>query len=982
MNQFDLFQNEDTKDLTVVWTHLTKEKERMDRFKIFLGHEIRRLKRLKNIDWANLYIDEKWKELGITSYEWSNINQLLDANIVAMTLALEDLTTSGQKPFTVSPDSLTELLADTSHYDSLETAEADDLAKYKTTCDNADFFEFRGFIDTEEAFFTDQEQLLGYFESFFFNRDSEDVNVCFDINNSVQMCSNFRPHRHEYMTHSAARYVESVKRVAIVGNGNSMMLHEVLKYPDIEQVVLLELDQTVTRKSFKHFKTDPHFHDRRVDWWFGDVAKSLLVLPESYWQSFDLVLVDLPEVVLRNEFTKDLDVLEALSKLVNPDTGVIVENELSFLRFAEEFDHTMEFYYPVPALCSETLAFGSYAVDFFRAPIYDHGIAGMGNLLYIKSPEGQEDRHDMLHDYRTKACSSSDDDDKTTIIDANDAEQTSSHGVLELVTLEQLSSFPKSFESVAATLKTSIEGLEGFSIAENGVHFDDEQRIAWIVLEEGYIVARIQDNSNTDDDDELASYLGFDIQLWSQIHRLSELKDAMTSAYESKHISSHKIVVGGMFGKGYAKHIGPSSATSSTSDCATTSTTENSKFDVEAASKIVMEEVVALTNSLEVVAAVFCGSKGDPCTSFDVLKNHKMVKEVIPIYDCASGGTAEELYECEHSILGNLISKTGSRQKKRLHVLALDGGASQELHQIANSIFDSHKNRHLFLRYHSVVATFPSKLEKEPWRREFLDRFRKQIHHDPVKLGEFEIDENYWFGVVSTNDKQVVTKFDLLQETLQERLSASVQLRNMHGGLYRYTGEAPYEGPQFREKDYDKTVAEGHFQAQVPLAIQTIMQYEGNDDMKEQAAQGNTMDCNFVEKLVYGSAMSEGLLSDDKQTLFRYPIGDGCIVMMLGDSFNIVSVWDGKVHLDVNLFAASAGEESTASSTAFDEKLRGFAPFVGIATDTQPRGLGRVVNFAGDLVTMDRLEIGRQLMSQGHKQEEEDEGDDYDYYGL
>ncbi len=960
----------------------------MDRFKIFLGHEIRRLKRLKNIDWANLYVDEKWKEAGMTSYEWSNINQLLDANLVAMTLALADLSTSGPKPFTVSPDSLTELLADTSHYDSLETVEADDLAKYKITCDNSEFFEFLGFIDTEEAFFTDQEQLLGYFESFFFNRDSEDVNVCFDINNTVQMCSSFRPHHHEYMTHSAARYVESVKRVAIVGNGNSMLLHEVLKYPDIEQVVLLELDQMVTRKSFKHFKTDPHFHDPRVDWWFGDVAKSLLVLPESYWQSFDLVLVDLPEVVLRNEVTKDLDVLDALSKLLNPDTGVIVENELSLPRFAEEFDHAMEFYYPVPALCSETLAFGSYAVDFFRAPIYDHGISDMGNLLYINSPEGPEDRHDLLHDYRTKACSSSSDDDKTTTIDAKHAEKTSSHGVLELVTLEQLSSFPKSLEDVATTLKSSIEGLEGFSIAENGVHFDDEQNIAWIVLEEGYIVARIQDNSNTDEDDDLASYLGFDIQLWSQIHRLSELKDAMTSAYESKYISSHKIVVGGMSGKGDAKHIGPSSATSSPSDCASASTSENTKFDAEAAGKMIMEEIVSLTNSREVVAAVFCGSKGDPCTSFDALKKHKLVKQVIPIYDCASEGSSEELYECEQSILARLKSETGFRKKKRLHMLALDSGASHELHQIANSIFDSHKNRHFFLRYHSVVATFPSKLEKEPWRREFLDRFRKQIHHDPVKMGEFEIDDNYWFGVISTNDKQVVTKFDLLEETLQERLSASVQLRNMQGGLYRYRGEAPYEGPEFREKHYDKTVPEEHFQQQVPLAIQTIIQYDGNDDMKEQAAQGNTMDCNFVEKLVYGSAMSEGLLPDDKQTLFRYPVGDGCIVMMLGDSFNIVSVWDGKVHLDVNFFAASAGEESTASSATFDEKLRGFAPFVDIATDSQPRGLGRVVNFAGDLVTMDRLEIGRRLLSQGSDEEEEEDDDedddDYDYgaYGL
>ena len=69
-----------------------------------------------------------------------------------------------------------------------------------------------------------------------------------------------------------------------------MLLHEIMKYHDLELVAGLELDQTVTRKSFKRFKTDPYFHDPRVDWWFGDAAKSVTVLPESYWGSFDLVL--------------------------------------------------------------------------------------------------------------------------------------------------------------------------------------------------------------------------------------------------------------------------------------------------------------------------------------------------------------------------------------------------------------------------------------------------------------------------------------------------------------------------------------------------------------------------------------------------------------------------------------------------------------------------------------------------------------------
>lgn len=973
INQFDLFQNEDTKDITLLWTHLTKDKAQLDRFKTFLRRELRRLHRLKNIQWSELYIDDQWKKFKITPHEWNNINQFLDANIVAMTLALADLD-SPIKPFTASPDDLKELLADTNHYDSLETAEPDDLAYHKYTCDNSEFFEFLGFIDTEEAFFTETNQLLGYFESFFFNKDKDDINTCFDIDNTVQMCSNFRPYHHEYMTHVAARYIESIKRVAIVGNGDSMFLHEVLKYPDLELVVNLELDQTVTRKSFRHFKVDPHFHDSRVDWWFGDVTKSLLVLPKSYWGSFDLVLVDLPAGVLEVEVTQDLNVLAALSKLVNPETGVIVENELNLPAVGKIFGHAMELHYQMPSLCSKTLAFGSDAVDFFRAPIYDHGISSMGNLLYQSSPSGPGDRHDMLHGYRTKECSNVS-DDKTESDVADDEDETTSHGVLEFVTLEQLESFPESLGSVVKTTKTSIEGIGGFTFVENAVHFDDEQHIGWIVLEEGYIVARIQTNENAEDGAESTYYLGFDIQLWSNIDRLAELKNSIEMTFASKYASSHKIVVGGMFGKEDDKQVGPPSATPSPSKCPVSPSTESGIFDAEAAGKMILEEVLPMANSGKAIVAIFCGKYGAACSSFDLLKDHKGIKEVVPIYDCASGKTTEKAYWCEQSIVDSLQGR-GSRN--RLGMLAFDSGASQELHQIAHSIFDSYENRKEMLMKHVVAVTFPSKLGETPWRREFLDRFRKQIHHDPVKLGEFEIisnGEKYSFGVVSTNDATSPQKFDLLEESLQNRLAGdtTVRLRNMHGGLYRYTGEEPFEGKEFREKHYDKTAAEAHFREQIPLAVQTILQYEGNDEMKRQSSQGIGMDCNFAEKLIYGSAMGEGLIEDpEKQMLYRYNVGDGCVVVMLGASFNVVSVWDGKVHLDVNFFAESSGE-STASSLSFDEKLRRFSPFVDIAMDTQPRGLGRIVNFAGDLVTIDRMELGRQRMTEQYEEEEEEE---------
>jgi len=112
--------------------------------------------------------------------------------------------------------------------------------------------------------------------------------------------------------HFAARYVDKVKRVLFVGGGDSMLLHEALKYPSLELVVGLELDQAIVRSSFKHVGTQPHFDDNRVEWWFGDASKSLLMIPKEYYSSFDLVLVDLSETVEALSVTESLDIGQAL----------------------------------------------------------------------------------------------------------------------------------------------------------------------------------------------------------------------------------------------------------------------------------------------------------------------------------------------------------------------------------------------------------------------------------------------------------------------------------------------------------------------------------------------------------------------------------------------------------------------------------------------------------------------------------------------
>ena len=50
----------------------------------------------------------------------------------------------------------------------------------------------------------------------------------------------------------------------LIPKGDSMILHEVMKYKELELVVGLELDKGVVQASFIYFETLPHFDKDKV----------------------------------------------------------------------------------------------------------------------------------------------------------------------------------------------------------------------------------------------------------------------------------------------------------------------------------------------------------------------------------------------------------------------------------------------------------------------------------------------------------------------------------------------------------------------------------------------------------------------------------------------------------------------------------------------------------------------------------------------
>lgn len=206
-----------------------------EQFLAFMHRQIRRLRRIRNQSKFNPNIEK------IPKSQLETLWSFLEANIVAINMAIknveEEFVKKGDDEEDIEDNSAVQING--SHYDVLGE-EYDDLDYSSPSCDNKDIMDFEMYDVTEELK-TNYQQL-----NFAINPDNEDI--CMDIEDIIQICSCYRPQYHEYVVHAAARFVDEVKRVIFIGGGDSMILHEALKYPNLELVVGLELDQTVVRK--------------------------------------------------------------------------------------------------------------------------------------------------------------------------------------------------------------------------------------------------------------------------------------------------------------------------------------------------------------------------------------------------------------------------------------------------------------------------------------------------------------------------------------------------------------------------------------------------------------------------------------------------------------------------------------------------------------------------------------------------------------
>jgi len=140
------------------------------------------------------------------------------------------------------------------------------------------------------------------------------------LNYSIQFSTVDEFRYHEMLIHPAftAKNGPALRTVLLMGAGDGMALREILKYKEIKEVVLVELDS----KMIELFKFDPAFRklnndslwDRRVKIVIGDAFKFLKMNSGK----FDLIVADFPDA-------KNL----SLSKLYSKEFYFMVKSRLN-----------------------------------------------------------------------------------------------------------------------------------------------------------------------------------------------------------------------------------------------------------------------------------------------------------------------------------------------------------------------------------------------------------------------------------------------------------------------------------------------------------------------------------------------------------------------------------------------------------------------------------------------------------------------------
>ena len=782
---------------------------------------------------------------------------------------------------------------------------------------------------------------------------------------SVRISSFFRPHFHEMMVHYPASYIDDVKRVLYIGGGDNKLIHEILKYPHLELVVGMELDKKVNEGSFKHFETQPHFDNSKVEWWFGDARKSLYLLPEEYRGTFDLIYLDLqPEISDSEGF------IDRLFSFTRQDTkSIICRNEDGRFGTNEPFaKYLVDLYLDdMPFFCRQGMTMGSNNIDFIKSPRLQHNIS----TLYFDSSDPIH--HNKWFNYRNLEGQGNDQlEEEGSKRNFNSAPSLDDAGVFMVLELEEITKSMN--ESMDKDIFSALTEA-GFTLQEPNIirsspspNKDNPLDTLVFFMEEGYVVARILPKEK---------YCGLDIVLWRSYDKLNAAKRLLETTFDSVVTSSYRLVTSGLFvdTNDDRDDRGGPHETNMVPDSKSTLEISNPNEDVSKRTDPVnpndtsalIETSIAtflshVQGSPEIL--ILCGEMSQPCNALDVVKKSvsSAAKEgTTVIYACPK---SKSKFTCEARI--RRLMKQLIESERKVDFIFIDSEAPKDLGQILNKILRGPELRgHLLSERFMALGTSQASTTKDcssrsSWLRAFMERFRTDfIPYNPSFHAEVVFEEHglgsLELSLYSSGNPNFYTDLVQFVASTEEQMRLSADIRYVKNGLNHFVADFTHH-KSYTHGDYDSRPARLQMESQNPLGRQSVATFNVNySDLSE-----------FPEMLLRGFQLTlslmnnEDLIPTDKSTigLSQFVTSEGEIAFVaLWEDCSAVIVDHGNSQLTANLFTPDQSElvhkkfleflrMYTVNNDCIENKDGVCRLTLEIEIiETHPRGTGRVVVF-------------------------------------
>lgn len=134
---------------------------------------------------------------------------------------------------------------------------------------------------------------------------------------------------HDMIVHPAMAVNPDIKRVLIIGGGDGGTAREVSRYPGIEQIDMVEIDEAVVRLSKEYLPTMASVYDKepRLNLMIADGLKFVAEAPEG---AYDLILVDSTDPAGPGEGLFTVEFYRNCHRILSPEGILVNQHEGAF----------------------------------------------------------------------------------------------------------------------------------------------------------------------------------------------------------------------------------------------------------------------------------------------------------------------------------------------------------------------------------------------------------------------------------------------------------------------------------------------------------------------------------------------------------------------------------------------------------------------------------------------------------------------------